>query len=175
MKTITQTCQKIGPWGEVKYHARLSKNGRHRYSLTRTWASANKGAKKLVFIMINPSTADGLTDDNTIRRCMNFARTLGYKGIAVLNLYSFRTKDVEILRKAKTPTNLRNDQQLQLVSQLREIYDVCFAWGNKPFASKRIAEVEKLFPNAFCLRKTKDGYPEHPLFLPGNLKLIPYK
>ena len=36
-------------------------------------------------------------------------------------------------------------------------------------------QVLDLIPNLKCLRITKDGYPSHPLYLPKNLKPIPYK
>ncbi len=47
----------------------------------------------VVWVMLNPSTADHVHDDPTIRRCMGFARAWGYGGIAVVNLYAWRATD----------------------------------------------------------------------------------
>ena len=43
-----------------------------RYTLWRSWGIGN--GKNAVFIGLNPSTADEVQDDPTIRRCINFAK-----------------------------------------------------------------------------------------------------
>ncbi len=50
--------------GDVIASAFLSKCKKYRYSLTRIW---DERKPKIMFVMLNPSTADGTQDDPTIR------------------------------------------------------------------------------------------------------------
>lgn len=84
----------------TKRTAVLSPCGRYRYSLTRTWDSdpseqekENGHSRRLVFVLLNPSTADGRTDDPTVRRCTAFARDWGYEGVVLVNLFAIRGAD----------------------------------------------------------------------------------
>jgi hypothetical protein len=65
----------------------LSPDGLYRYLLWRTW---NPKANTMVWLMLNPSTADAMNDDPTIRRCIGFAQREGCGSIQVLNLYALR-------------------------------------------------------------------------------------
>jgi len=65
--------------------AGLSADQRYRYWLSRRWGHQDHGY--LLWIMLNPSTADALKDDATIRKCMGFAKRMGYECIVVVNLY----------------------------------------------------------------------------------------
>lgn len=47
--------------------------------------------------MLNPSTADALEDDHTIKRCVRFAYNWGYDGLIVENLWDFRSTDWSVL------------------------------------------------------------------------------
>lgn len=44
-----------------------------------------------MFIMLTPSTADADTDDPTIRRCIGFAKSSGFGGLYVGNLFAYRS------------------------------------------------------------------------------------
>ena len=55
--------------------ARMSADGRYRFLLTRR---TGFGEKKVMFLMLNPSTADAVQNDATIRRCMGFASRWEY-------------------------------------------------------------------------------------------------
>ena len=74
----------------------ISDCGQYRYELHREW---DKKKKKVLFIMLNPSTADGLNNDLTTIRCINFAKKWGYGGIMIGNIYPFRAKRPKDLRK----------------------------------------------------------------------------
>ena len=56
----------------MKSEAILSVDRKYRYVLTRTW---DETLLNIMFVGLNPSTADETTDDPTIRRCINFAKS----------------------------------------------------------------------------------------------------
>lgn len=67
----------------------------HRYTLRRDWL----GVGGIVnFIMLNPSTADEIFNDPTIRKCIGFAKRWGFSGLVVTNLFAFRATDPADLR-----------------------------------------------------------------------------
>ena len=74
----------------------ISKCEKYRYKLTRTW---DEDKKKVLFIMLNPSTANHIENDLTTIRCINFAEKWGYGGIMIGNIYPFRAKRPKDLRK----------------------------------------------------------------------------
>ena len=88
-----------------KKGATISDCGKYRYWLTRIW---NDSKLKILWIMLNPSTADENEDDPTIRRCIGFAKQWGYGGICVANLYAYRATDKTALSKVTDPVGQDN-------------------------------------------------------------------
>ena len=80
----------------MKKRATISNCNKYRYELHREW---DKKKGKVLFIMLNPSTACGVSDDLTTIRCINFAKKWGYGGIMIGNIYPFRAKRPKDLRK----------------------------------------------------------------------------
>ena len=70
--------------------ADISSDNKYRYSLWRIW---DKNKPIILFIMLNPSTADAVNNDKTMTRVKNFAESWGYGGVYVGNLYAFRSTD----------------------------------------------------------------------------------
>jgi hypothetical protein len=68
--------------------AELSADGLYRFKLWRRWNGSRAVGRILAFVMLNPSTADEHTDDATIRRCIGFAKDLGFDGVDVVNLFA---------------------------------------------------------------------------------------
>lgn len=87
----------------------ISGCGKYRYSLWRTW---DKKLPKVMFIMLNPSTADAYEDDPTIRRCINFAKSWGYGGIVVGNLFAYRATNPKKLILIDDPSGSANHHYL---------------------------------------------------------------
>ena len=83
---------------KLKFHskANISDCGKYRYELHREW---DKDKKKVLFIMLNPSTADHVEDDLTTRRCIKYAERWGYGGIMIGNIYPFRAKRPKDLKE----------------------------------------------------------------------------
>jgi len=72
----------------MKKDALISSCGKYRYHLERHWGDV----KPCLFIMLNPSTADGRKDDSTIKRCVAYAMSWGYGKLYVINLFALRDR-----------------------------------------------------------------------------------
>lgn len=158
---------------EVQRWAWLSDDGLYRYSLQRTWRRFGP-AGHLAFVMLNPSTADAEVDDPTIRRCIGFARTLGYDGINVLNLYAFRATKPADLWKADEPTGGKaNDDLLREVLRQAGNRLVIAAWGANA-RPDRVAEFMSWrgSEHVRALGFTKAGAPRHPLYLRSDAQPV---
>lgn len=134
--------------------------------------------------MLNPSTADANEDDPTIRRCIGFAKSWGYGGIMVANLFAYRATDPKQLLTVIDPVGEGNK------SYITDVFDGCekviCAWGNSPIVGKLI-KGKNIFTdlsNKYDKQKihildiSKTGHPKHPLYLKGDIVPIqcyPYK
>lgn len=154
--------------------AEISSCGEYRYALWRWDDSLLAGDGTLLFVMLNPSTADGLADDPTIRRCRGFAQRLGYGTLAVANLYAFRATAPADLHKAADPVGPENDEWVEKLAD--EADRVIVAWGADvgPIADR----AERVLPqlgDVDALGLTASGQPRHPLYLRADAEPEPYE
>lgn len=148
--------------------------GDYRYYLVRTWPTTVSELKSVVFIMLNPSTADGDVDDATIRKCVMFAKRWGYTAVYVVNLFAVRCTDPKMLPTFVDPIGPDNDAWIEHFCSQDCL--VVAAWGADPFAVERSKQVlKKLTREVCCLGTTKSGQPKHPLYLPKSTALITFK
>ena len=155
----------------MEYSAVISNCNKYRYKLTRTW---NEDKGKVLFIMLNPSTADEKTDDLTTRRCINFAKNWGFGGIMIGNIYPFRAKRPKDLRKWLKDEEV--DHEYVEYDNINHVYgmaqqaeQVVCAWGcNHPGIPDWIEELkQELDTDLLFLELCKDDItPKHPL---GNI------
>lgn len=150
--------------------ATLSEDRRYRYSLIRVWDAEKP---KVLFIGLNPSSADETEDDATIRRCIGFAKRWGFGAILVGNLFAIRSKDPAVLYETKDPIGPGNDVYLAKMAQEASL--IVAAWGNNGGYRNRSEEVSALFPQMKCLGVNKTGEPKHPLYVPSNQALMDFK
>ncbi len=150
--------------------AAISPCGNYRYSLERGWA---QGGKKVLFIGLNPSTADATTDDPTIRRCVGFAKAWGYSGMLMGNLFAYRATDPSVLRRVADPIGPENDGCLKELHS-RAAMTVA-AWGNLGSWTGRDKALLRMLGPTMSLGTTKSGYPRHPLYVPGDALAIAYQ
>jgi len=139
----------------------------HRYILNRTWNAQHRGIVN--FIMLNPSTADDVFDDATIRRCIGFAKRWGFSGLVVTNLFAFRATDPKDLRKlaATNPAYAVGDGNTDWIEQeAAKAEAVVCAWGNGGgLLGRDLWIANRLLENhdLLCIRRTKEGNPVHPV------------
>ena len=152
----------------MKNTAELSECRNYRFALWRTWDEAKP---TVMFIGLNPSTADETTDDPTLRRCINFAKHWGYGGVCMANLFAYRAKAPKVMMLAKEPVGSRNDDWLLRLAKESDL--VVGAWGNDGSLLGRSLKVRYLIPNLHCLKINKSGEPAHPLYQSAELKPMP--
>ena len=145
--------------------AAFSQCRRYRYSLTRTW---KRGSAKIMFIGLNPSTADEKADDPTVRRLQG-SRKWGYGGMILTNLFAFRSTDPNRLKSVRDPVGAENDQTI--IQCARSSAGVVVAWGIHGGLHERDEHVLALLSAPLCLGVTKSGAPRHPLYLPASTSL----
>ncbi len=146
--------------------ARFGGRRRYRYALWRRW---DHSRPTCAFVLLNPSTADERDDDPTIRRCVAFARSWGFGGVIVVNLFALRASDPRSLRLARDPVGPANDRAL--VTHARGADLVVLGWGAHGRLRGRADEVRRLLaPVRAKLRRlgsTRSGEPRHPLYIRG--------
>lgn len=140
----------------------------------------------MVFVMINPSTADETTPDRTVEKCIKIAENNQCTDLYIVNLFPLRTKNVkEVDHYMKNtaasdvrPFSEENDRHIAEVMGMLNA-EIVVAWG----AYKKIVSTEILAINFFkkykgynfkCLGVNQDGSPKHPLFLKATTPLIDF-
>jgi hypothetical protein len=141
---------------------------RYRYRLWRYWSG---GDGICCFIMLNPSTADGERNDPTIRRCIDFARSWGFAGIEVVNLFAWRCTDPKELYKLADAQRIGpdNDAFIQNAATISRL--MLAAWSAERVAVDRGRDVIQLVTrhaDLHCLVLTGQKRPHHPLYLPRS-------
>ena len=158
------------PMGEdtLKTDAALSPCRNYRYALWRKWDAAKPDA---MIIGLNPSTADETDDDPTVTRCIAYARSWGYGGLCIGNLFAFRATEPADLLLVVDPIGPENNEWL--IKLARHAGVVVAAWGNHGSHSGRSEQIIQLIPALHYLKINKTGEPAHPLYLKADLRPKP--
>jgi len=172
------------PWlgiadrADVSGAAVFSPDRRYRYVLRRRWKARRTAG--VLFVGLNPSTADARVDDPTIRRMAVFANDWGFGQMTVCNVFAFRATDPRKLKRADDPVGPENDRVLRREARRASAVVVC--WGNHATWQDRAAAAFSLLDRALmrrarrrllCFGLTGAGQPKHPLYLPRRLKPVP--
>ncbi|MFW6039414.1 MAG: DUF1643 domain-containing protein [bacterium] len=152
----------------VHTSANFSRCRTYRYALRRVW---RKDASQVMFVGLNPSTADERDDDPTVRRCVGFARSWGYGGVILTNLFGYRSPDPQLLVQIADPIGPRTDWWLRRLAVEADL--TVAAWGARGGLYQRDRIVLKKLAEPCCLGLTQAGYPRHPLYLPAETKPAP--
>ena len=138
----------------------------YRYAL---WRRVSMGERAVLFVGLNPSTADGHDDDPTIRKCASYARRWGYDWLYMGNLYALRATNPNQLAREADPVGPRNQDALKWLVQKADL--IVAAWGARPLHDYPETLGRWVLSSARCrvLGWTKKGRPLHPLYLPGAI------
>ena len=147
----------------IRSQAVFSDCGLYRYALTREWGVG----KRVMFVMLNPSTADERKNDPTVERCERRARAWGYGAFRVTNLFAFRATDPRDLKSAKHPEGPQN--RSALIEGARWADLVLCGWGTHGQHLGQGEHIRDLLSGngvgLWHLGLTKHGLPRHPLYV----------
>lgn len=146
--------------------------GIYRWWLFRCW---DNHLPLIIWIMMNPSTADHRKNDPTILKVIRYSTKWGYGAVLVLNIYAFRSSRPENLPQVmKDAVGWRNDWWIRTMftfAKKMKVPVVC-AWGVKH--GDRGCQVRRIAADIGlrlqCLEVALNGEPKHPRFLSENLR-----
>lgn len=161
--------------------ALFSNDGKHRYRLIIDMRPRliSLEKKQMMIIMLNPSMANHVKNDPTVRRMIGFALRDGFNVLDVHNLYTIISSKPKILINSKKKV-VGLPWKSQLVKGLQQAHFVIVGWGHQTFAFDRIEEVLNVIKDnysrpIFCLGMTNLGDPRHPLYISGDQPFVEYK
>lgn len=159
----------LKPYPQEDRGATKSKDGKYRFKLWRLW---DRSKPMVLWIGLNPSLADGLRDDPTLRRMRAFSKGFGFGGFYVCNLFSLVTPYPDVLFKStEDPIGAPEGNSVIVELALTADTIIC-CWGaNAP--EERVVDVmsDLSVHKLYCLGMNKDGSPKHPLYLAASTKL----
>ncbi len=155
----------------MKLSAQFSDDMKYRYTLERHWAPL---VPPLVWILLNPSTADAFRDDPTVKRCMGFSMNSGAGGCLILNLFAWRSTNPGGLLHTKDPVGPDNDGYIR--HWVAKGLNVVLGWGCmhkkllwRPLQVLKLLDKSKLY---YLRPTTVHHEPNHPLFLSSKLRPV---
>lgn len=163
--------------------ARFSPCGRYRYELRRDIPGAT-GRGTLPWVMINPSVADAVEDDLTIKKVLGFSARIGFASIVVVNLFALVSTDPAGLLAASDPVGPENDAAIVRAVPTGSL--VVVAWGDSiKFVGRQpehirgrdarvLAMLREALADVRCLGTTKSGAPRHPSRLGYDTPIVPF-
>lgn len=136
----------------------------YRYSLTRVWDPAGR---RVMFVMLNPSTATEVQNDPTIERCERRARALGFGGFRATNIFAYRATDPRDMRRMDQPEG--PDNMATILEGMEWADMVICAWGTHGAHREQGVRVASALRatrrDLFHLGLSKAGHPKHPLYI----------
>jgi hypothetical protein len=128
----------------------------------------------MVWVLLNPSTADANEDDPTLRRCVGFAEAHQFGGVTLVNLFAYRATNPKELKIVADPIGPENDRHILEACGEPAVSKVIGGWGAKTFARPRARQVEAMIrtnKTIWCFGKTLAGQPRHPLYVSHSRRL----
>lgn len=151
--------------------------GDYRYSLIREWDVSNQ--KRVVFVLLNPSTADDIGEDQTTKVCIEFAKRWGYGSLQIVNLFAYRATDPNDLKKVKDYNKMVGEHNYCfLQNALQGANKIVVAWGEYGKTQKRYLDesLKSLFSlfSLHCFWEIANNQPKHPLGVDYKTSLVEY-
>lgn len=153
----------------------FSDDGRHR-PLMRRWLGDTFPDHYLMFIGMNPSTADATVNDPTCAREWTFTQREGFDAMVKANVGDYRATHPKMLLEpdvvVSSPANLPTIRE-QAKGAARVI--LCHGKLNKALVPAGQALVQALTEDGidlWCFGTNADGSPKHPLYLRSDTPLV---
>lgn len=149
-------------------------DGPYRYDLTRRWAAGPIA----LWVMLNPSTADDVDDDHTVRRCRYYAAREGCGALAIVNLFAWRATNPRELRDVVDPVGPENRFRVRAWLASPGVKLVIVAWGGwmprhvEP--TDVVGMAREQGRTLWCLGTSRSGAPRHPARLPNTQPVEPW-
>lgn len=159
--------------------AGFSEDGKRRFWLRRTWTDYGINHFWL-WIGMNPSTADASVDDPTIRREVAFTkREPGPERYYIkCNVMDYRaTSPKALLAPGICPSTQENLVTILRYARYAEKIIVCHGALHKklqPYANEIVGALRAAGAELWCLGKTANGSPRHPLYLRADTPLVSF-
>ncbi|ODT50021.1 DUF1643 domain-containing protein [Devosia sp. 63-57] len=161
----------------VRGDAVMSADGRYR-QLMRRWLGDVFPDHYILFIGMNPSTADASVDDPTCAREWTFARREGFSAMVKCNVGDYRATDPKMLVapgvEAVSPANI---PAILEAAKGAGCVVLCHGKLNKALAPAGRELVQALRADGvalWCFGTNADGSPKHPLYLRADTPLLPF-
>lgn len=146
---------------------------RYRYYLEWRW-----NITPLLYVcMLNPSTATAHKLDPTIQGLVKRAKMWGYGGVAVVNLFAFRSTDPHIMLSQQDPIGPENDNTIKafIANASNSGSPFIVAWGEHGGHKKRWLDIvnicAELGVSMQAFDTNKSGQPKHPLYCKHEKRL----
>lgn len=149
----------------------------YRYTLHRTWGDGLPSST-VMFLLMNPSTADHLHNDSTVKRCISFAKQWGGTKIFVGNVAAYRSTDQSALMAVDDPFGPDNDMWIREMAMRSVMVLVGFGMpkdkrllikGHEVIKSlKTYNKNVRVFGWTNPDRETGLAGPKHPLYIPAD-------
>jgi hypothetical protein len=132
----------------------------------------------IIWIMMNPSTADHQKNDPTILKIIRYSTKWGYGAVLVLNIYAFRTSRPENLPQVmREAVGKANDWWIRTIFEFaaRKNIPVVCAWGvkHKDRGDWVRVAADEAGLHLMCLELALNAEPKHPRFLSEDLRPRP--
>jgi hypothetical protein len=169
---VGETVQvQYGDWGDAT--ATFDASNVYRYRLSRIWDASRS---RIVWIMLNPSSATAAEVDPTINRILRFSKRWGHGAAEVVNLFALRATDPTVLKRHFDPVGPRNDEAIMAAVGFAD--RVVVAWGTRGVLNRRDEVVAGLTRKATAtvevLGLTMAGHPRHPLYIAKTTQPYPW-
>lgn len=161
--------------GDIRSDARFSDCGRYRLLLERDWTPEGAAPDTILWIGMNPSTADAEADDPTCRREVNFSIAWGHTRYLKANMLAWRATFPKDL--PADPLTAQGAGTLQAILEAAAVAStVVLACGklHQRYAGvvqSTIEALEAAGHTLWCLGWNGDGSPKHPLYLAKSTPL----
>jgi hypothetical protein len=153
--------------------AEISDCQQYRYRLGRLWGDGDS----VCFIGLNPSTADAVADDPTVRRWSHFARAWGRDGFIAVNIFPFRSSSpAECRRWARGETDIFTayervgaaDYNARRIHEtLTDVNLAVACWGagnwDHEYAEQVLSRANAAGHDIYVFGLTAHGHPIHPM------------